>query len=805
MKKRYLVVTLICLLISLCAAWLMKLCGRCSEPGLCRDLTVTSDDRICGIDYSAETQEYRIFRCGRDGTELETIPLSSVNKDRRRVYDYLIVDRARGDVYVHVSEYGRLSGLLENEEICLCDFKKRGTKKAWELPADIGSTSSTARAAYIYDGALFYLSDENGVEVYSCDTDGDITLLRSIKGGGGISEYGFFDGDTVAAYGTTNGLYVETDGELVRMTTEGSSFVNCAWGNSSAGITDPDNGISYLYRSETGALEAFDFAESFTGLIDGRGIESVCEVRADMLSNICLFDGGFAAYSEMPAGFDEHADKNRLRSCLAVYENKTLRLYKSLQFPEEYLDERFKRTALMFFLTSAAVYAAIEIIAAFFKKRGYISLSAETVLLAAAVFGIAISFTGFEISGIMTKSFDESYDKVFDDLEAQMSAELDLTLARGEHDIFSDAFHGELSEIMRNTLVTNLQSREKEFAPYFVLHVLDEKGRLIMLYNSSGKERIPTSYVYSNRYTDGTYAEVLAHGCGTNITQYDTEGIWNVKLCYYENSAENVRAVIEIGIDRYMTDRKTELITFKIVGYILLLCCFFILTVIFFIALSFAPVRRLTKQIAGHDVEKPEKNCRCFELDRIREQLYVMTKSVRERLESIETNNAQHYRFVSRRLITLLGADGIESASSGTSHVFYGVFAELVFEDRGAENINGLYEWAFPIIDSLGGVIYEIKYCHVSVLFSREDLRDCGECLEKISLKSGERFNIRAAAGIGFGEGLICVVGTDDSAYTAVISDERSNAENAARNAFDRGIALGTTENVRVKLSEGRK
>lgn len=805
MKKRYFTVPIICLLVSLCAAWVMKRCGCCSELGLCRDLTVTSDDRIYGIDYSADRRKYMIFGCDMNGSELETIPLSSVNKDRRRVYDYLIVDRARGDVYVHVSEYGRTSGLLENEEICLCDFQKRGTKKAWELPANIGSTASTARAAYIYDGALFYLSDENGVEVYSCGADGNFSLLRSIEGGSGISEYGFFDGATVAAFGTTSGLYVETGGELVRMTTEGSPFVNCAWGNDSAGATDLNNGISYLYRDEAGALEAFVFAESFEGLPDGRGIESVCEVRADMLSSICLFDGGFAAYSEMPAKLDERGDKNGLRSCLAVYENKTLRLYKSLRFSGEYLDERFKKTALMFFLVSSAAYAVIELIAAFFKKRGYISLSAETVLLAAAVFGTAVSFTGFEISGIMTRSFDESYDKVFDDLEAQMSAELDLMLAGGERDVFSDEFRSELSEIMRNTLVTDLQNGEKEFAPYFVLHVLDEKGRLIMLYNSSGKEMIPTSYVYSNRYTGGVYADVLAHGCGTNITQYDTEGVWNVKLCYYENAAANVRAVIEIGIDRYMTDRKTELITVKIVGYILFLCCFFILTVIFFIALSFAPVRRLTKQMTGHDVEKPENNRGCFELDRIREQLYVMTKSVRERLESIETNNAQHYRFVSRKLITLLGADGIESASLGTSHGFYGVFAELVFEDRGSEKLNELYEWAFPIIDSLGGVIYEIGYCRVSVLFSREDLRDCRECLEKISLKSDERFNIRAAAGIGLGEGLICVVGTDDSAYAAVISDERDRAENAARGAFDRGIAVGTTENVRVKLSEGRK
>ncbi len=807
MKKRYFVIPLICLLLSLCAAWLVKIRGQYSKLSLCRDLSVTADGRICGIDYSARKQKYMIFRCDKEGNELEAISPPSVNNDCRRVYDYLAVDGANGRVYVHISEYGRVSGLLKSEEIDFCDFERGKLKKAWTLPAVAESMAPTAKTAYIYDGVLFYLSEENGVEVYSCDADGEFTKVRELKEVGGVSGYGFFDGGSVAVFGTKDGLFVEKNGALTRKTAEKSAFVNLAWGSSSAGFTDINNDVSYIYRAKTDSLETLDFAESLNGVMNEREIESSCEIGADMLSNIRLFDGGFAAYSELPEEFDESADDDTLRSCLAVYENKTLRLYKALGFSEEHMKDRFRSIALTAFLVSTAVYAVIELIAALCKARGYVSLSAETVLLAVVFFGTATCFTGFKISAVMTSSFDESYEKVFDDLESEMSAEMDHILSRGNTDVFSDEFHSELSEIMQNTLVTNLKTGEQEFAPYFVLHVPDEKGRLIMIYNNSGKEGIPTSYVYGNRYTNGKYAEVLESGRGANITQYDPEGIWDVKLGYYENDAANVRAVIEIGIDRYMTDRKTEIITSEIVGYILLLCGFFITTVIFFIAVSFAPVRRLTGQIAGCDVEKPEKNCRCFELDRIREQLYVMTRSVRERLENIETNNAQHYRFVSPKLIRLLGVEGIESAHSGTTGNFDGVFAELVFEDRGADKINELYEWLFPILDGQDGVICEVKKCRVSVLFPRESLCDCRECLDKIALKSKERFDIRAAAGIGFGEGVICVVGTDDFAYTAVLSEERDSARTAAERAFDGGSAAAVclTENALSELSGGIK
>ncbi|MBQ8515470.1 MAG: hypothetical protein IJ496_08735 [Ruminococcus sp.] len=812
MKKKWLLLPLICLMLSMLLSLTGTLANRTLSLNICQDLCTVQDGLICGIDYNVEKQQYHIYRCTTNGRETSSIPLSAEQDRRRYVYDFLIYDAENEQVYVHVGEYGCVSGLIEREEIFLCDFENRKLEPAWEIAVEANENPyPSAEAAYIKEGRLYYLyTDWDTFTIYRSTSSDHFLVDRKISLGGdcAFSSYSFDSAGRLSAFSTYGGLYTESiDGVLRSVLPEGTengSYVNLAWGETYISYLNLHTDSRIRCHRQDGIVSERTYANPFEQTVIDGIPDQMCVVEPDMLSNIWLIgESSFAAYAERPEVLaDEDAP---LASCLAVYDNGRMTLYPELHYTGGML---LKRGAIWLgasFLVFMLLGLAVTGIVFFYKKRKYISVRIEIVIFAVMLFGSAIGLTGFEINRLMTRSFNESYADVFDDLEKEIRSELNVLFSEtegfSEEMLFSEAFHSQLDVIMQNTLIENHETGEKEFAPYFVFHVCDSEGNLIMLYNSSGKEWIPTSYVYNNYYMRDVYDKVLENGISRNMTQYDTEGTWNVQLCYYENEEYGIEAVIEIGIDQYLTDWKTRQITSRIVQYIVILCSVMVLAVIVYIGFALLPIRRLGLQVEKGLVNRPGRSRRSAEVMNIWERLYVMIQNVKSRQQEMQENNEQHYRFVPLPFVQMLRADSLEHAVPGTRRKSVGTFAELRISVSSTEALHRFYQIIIPWLEEQGCIVYRILSDRLSLLLSPypspEQLS-----LVKYAANLAKMEQLTVGIGMGNGTGLITVSGAESCASVMVASVQAEAAERAAGIAQFFGCRGIVTEQMKTVMTE---
>ncbi|MBQ8687617.1 MAG: hypothetical protein IJ512_03580 [Ruminococcus sp.] len=812
MKKKWLLIPLVCLVLSFALSLAGTLVNRTLSLNICQDLRTVQDGLLCGIDYNVEKQQYHIYRCTANGRETTSIPLSAEQDGRRYVYDFLIYDAENEQVYVHVGEYGCVTGLIEREEIFLCDFEKRKLEPAWEIAVEANENPyPSAEAAYIREGSLYYLyTDWDAFTIYRSTSSESFTADRviALDGDCAFSSYSFDGTGILSAFSTYGGLYTEDADGVLRSVlpdgTENGSYVNLAWGESYISYLDLNSRNRIRCHRREGILAEHNYTRLFEQTqIDGY-TNQICVVEPDMLSNIWLTgEGSFAAYAEMPEVLTD-AD-TPLASCLAIYENGSMKLYPELHYTSSMLLKRAAMWLGASFLVFLLLGSAAAGIGIFYKKRKYISVRIEIVVFSVILFGGAIGLTGFEINRLMTRSFNESYANVFDDLEKEICSELDVLFSETENFsremLFSEAFHSQLDVIMQNTLIENHETGEKEFAPYFVFHVCDIEDTLIMLYNSSGKEWIPTSYVYNNYYIRNVYDEVLENGSSRNMTQYDTEGTWNVQLCYYENEVFGIEAVIEIGIDQYLTDWKTRQITSQIVQYIVILCSFMVLAVIVYISFSLRSIRRLGLQVEKGVVERPRRSRRCAEVTDIWERLYVMIQNVKSRQKEMQENNEQHYRFVPLPLVQMLRVDGLEHAVPKTRRRSMETFVELQVSAQSPDALHRFYQVIIPWLEEQGGIVYRILSDRISVLFSQHPASE-QLFLVKYAGNLAEMEQLALGIGMGNGTGLITVSGAEQCASVMVVSPQAQAAECAAGVAHFFGCRSVVTEQMRAAMTE---
>jgi len=767
-------------------------------PELCADLCV-AQNRLCGIDYQAKKQIYQIYQCSNEGTETVAISQKAEKHNRRYIYDKMLYDVATQQTYVHVSEFACDTGLIAQETVYQCDFQKQKLESSWEIMSgESDRTSAFAMTCMVLDGVLYYLTDNEEGDYQIYKQDGEIkTAVRSVScSDSAIFSKFQFDADGVLyAFSTTGGLYREdSDGILQPVfgeTDAWNSYANPAWGTTDITCLDLKNKQSVNYSLESGEVTRKPMTDSYTQTeISGQN-GAICVLNADMLSNHCMLsDGGFAAYAELPEQLQDN--DSRLQSGLVTYQNGNMTLYPKLSYSKRYL---WRYAVIRFLLILGGVLLLSLLgfsVYVIMQKRHYISIRLEMTAFAILLFGSVIGVTSFAINNIMTDSFNDSYQKVFDSLEQEIRCELDTLILQtkgfSKEKLFSEDFHASLAQIMQNTSIRNPKTGEEEFAPYFLFHALNEDEELVVLYNSSGKEQIPTSYTYDNSYLTHEYQAVLTENKHQNLTQYDTEGTWNVQLCSYENPEYGVYAVVEIGIDQYLTDWKTRQITSSIIWFMVLMCSLMVVAVIIFLGFSFLPIRRLGLQVEQGSVEKPGKSRWSSETSAIWERLYVMIRNVKQRNDELETNNQQHYRFVSLELVQMLRLDELADALPGIRRKCSVHLVYAVFEKMELKQINQLYQELLPIIERHGGIICSMDKEHTVWLFKN----DSGNPLAAADQirQTALRKKIAYGVGVGSGTNTVFVRGTETCADIAVIGAEAELAEKLARLALKQNQCL---------------
>lgn len=787
------------------AAGILTAVHQQMTPGLCMDLC-GAGQQLYGIDYQTTQQLYRIYCCSGSGTDAISIVQRAEQHGRRNVYDQAIYDAESGEFYVHLSEFSSGTGLMRQERVLRCNFQKQKLESVWEIPSDTEDrTAASAVTCMVQSGELYYLTEtEQGLQVY-CQNDRERTAVRRVTVSDDVtfSDFRFGSDGKLYGFSTVSGLYREDDTNVLQplsgQKNAWDSYVCPAWGADGAACLDLTHSQEIRYIQETGKTEVSAMTQTYPAAAPA-GQELVsCTLDADMLTNCCLFGGdGFAGYGELPETLREGS--SHLQSGLAVYQGGKMTLYPSLQYSSAYLWRYGVFWFLVLFFGSGLLLLLCRAAYGVFRKRQYVSIRLEMTLFAALLFGSAIGCASFAIYQIIGDAFAVSYQKVFDDLEQQICTELDTVLSQTESasqkTIFSREFHQTLEELMQNTSIQNPETGEEEFAPYFVFHGTDAAGQLIVLYNSSGTEQIPTSYVYDNSYLAGEYQAVLTDHRHRNLTQYDTEGTWNVQLCYYENTASGVQGVVEIGIDQYLTDWKVRQVTQRIIWFTVLLCMVMVAAVILFLGRSFAPLQRLGVQIQQGNVEKPGKSRWNREISAIWERLYVMIRSSRQRLENVEVNNQQHYRLISDKLVHLLGPLELADAVPGAQRKCDVFLVAFVCEPETPQQGNQLYAALLPLIEQLGGILCEIHPCHGIWLFPRK-IGDPAAAAEQIR-QTAARQQISCGVGTGNGVVTIFVRGTETCADLAVSGEALDQARQTAEAAFRENIGkIHSSEEMR--------
>lgn len=802
MKKQLILCSIAAILLSMSGSGIMTSLHKEFTPELCADL-YASKNNIYGIDYQVKKQIYQIYSCDMECKNMISIRQKAQKNNRRFVYDMIIYDNKDKQVYVHLSEFACDTGLIEQESVLECDFKKQKLKPVWKISSDkSGRTSSFAMTCTVQEGVLYYLAEnsEGGYRVYKYG-DGEKSVVRNIEAPDEMtfSEYRFDENGILYAFSTVGGLYKEnSEGKIKPINGEEgewNSYIGPAWGENCAAYFDLNNNKEIKYFQNTDKTSQIPMIQSYTQTrIEGQNA-SVCTVKADMLTNnFILSDGGFAAYTELPEKLKN--DETHLKSALMIYQNNKSIVYPCLTYGKNYLLKFSLKWFLVFlgiiFLIFAAVFSVYSVV----RKKTYISIRLEVTLFAVILFGSAIGVTSYIINNIMTQSFNESYQKVFDDLEQEICCELDTLIEQTENftkeTLFSKSFYDSLDRIMCNTSIRNLSTGEEEFAPYFVFHAVNSNNQLEVLYNSSGKVRIPTSYAYNNAYLEKEYQTVLTKHISQNLTQYDTEGTWNIQLCSYENSEYGVSAVVEIGIDQYLTDWKTSQITLSIIRFIVILCALMVALVIIFLSLSFGPIRRLGIQVEKGDVDKPGKSRWNIETSAVWEQLYVMIKNAKRQQEELELNNQQHYRFISQKLVQLLGLNELADAEPGISRKCSVYIVHAVFEKKELEVINKVYEKIIPQVEKMGGIVCTMDCLHIVFLFRSGS----GNPLASADIihKSALAKNIQCGVGIGSGIITVFVRGTEEYSDISAAGKEAMLAERLAKISIEKKQCIMTKE-----------
>ncbi|MBQ3565558.1 MAG: hypothetical protein IJA12_00095 [Oscillospiraceae bacterium] len=808
MKLKWLLTALLSVLVlSLISGSFVTWIHSSIEPELCNDLKVVDKNNIYAIDFQTDEQMHNIYRCDSKGENAVIIRAEAEKNERRYLYDELIYDEIQDKMYIHVSEYACLTGLLEKEEVFYCNFESGELEPAWEIVSEDGEQLySMAETCMVQDGILYYLELGDGEDIVHCQDGDSSRIIRTITGSDDavFSEYNFHSGGRLSAFSTDMGLYCEENGVWTQkygVTDIKASYAGFTYGSKEVTFLDLKRQIQIRYnvsREKEYINNEVEF--DISAVSDENGYKST--LTSDML-DCCqiISEDEFAASTELPEGLTN--DSKRLNSGLMVKEKENAYIYTEIKLSKDMLSDYRLLMTVMFLIGYIVIAAVIILSVILFRKRKFVPIQIEITIFAVILFAGGIGFTAYQINNLLTQSFNDSYQDVFDDLEREMEKEMASILMKmpdewNDSCITDSEFQEKIGYIMSNTILKNPETGEMEFAPYFVLHILNRDDELIMAYNSSGKKNIPTSYVYHNSDIKNEYASVLDTGKSRNFTQYDKEGVWNVQLCSFNYG--NFNSVIEIGIDQYLTDWKTNQITMKIIKFAIVLCSVMVAAIIIFLGFSFSPLQKLGTQVKSGNIEKPKKLRYSREILSIWEQLYVMIENAKHRQSQLEYNNQQHYRFISKRLVNLVGAKELDEAVPGKYRRIASEFVCLTFPEEAAEKIRSFIAEIYELAGYEDGIVYKVTPKKILWIFTgnKNNVSDFIGILYDVFEKNGITCGIAA----GSGKALIYVRGTEQHSDIAVSQSEADFTEELSEFAFASGGKCMTTGKFIPLVSE---
>ncbi len=487
----------------------------------------------------------------------------------------------------------------------------------------------------------------------------------------------------------------------------------------------------------------------------------------------------------------------RFRYGVGIYCNGRINVRSTLHISfEEELLLIAKRAAM--FMGFALVAGLLLLFCLLFQKHlSFISLRLEmaffAVLLLAPSIGIIMSSA---LGSAILALYDGNYQTMRYALQEEINAELDNLIDQDlyftEETPYTPEFHDKLSEILQNVQITNPATNQSAFAPFFLFHIIKPDGELEILYNLGETEHVPTSYLYHNDYLQEEFHEVIEHGKPIVITQYDTTGTWNVQLSYYENKEHNIRGVLEIGIDNYLTNWRSS--SAIIQGVVVALIAFSMMTlmILLYLGSALAPIKQLGIQVAKGSVDQPRNSHWSAEIKTIWERLYVLISSGVQQKEDLERNNREHYRFFSHNLVELLGKPELTEVGTGTRRQCSLQIVHAVFQKPDPGRLAALSQELSVMAKSKGGILLTMDMHHAVWVYEahRGDPLGTAESI----LKAAKAAGITCGVGLGDGSCTLYVRGAEWSAEPAAAGAEADKASILAEQAALRGDLCLMTE-----------
>jgi len=801
MIKKFLVALLLTLFLTVTITTVITYKKGGISPQFCADM-ICVGDYLYSIDMDAN-RNMKIFRCLTDGTQAVAIEQSLASSDYELCYNYgkLTCDPATGEIYVYKLESYTLTGMPVKEEIMHCNFTEQTLEPFCEIqpPAETYGTPCVL-AFQMNNNMLQYLSETpDGYTVYTQNAE-DTQQVRQIAVCDEVLFYTMkFDGHgNITAFSDTSGLYYENDEHVLQAV----SGKNGEWGSYANPILEADfiscvdltSNHQITYFLQTGKTQD-EIAPLAYHVTNAEEAESNSSIFWNELTNHCyISENAFAAYVELPYSSEidvnENVDYDSLmlpdfRYALAVQKNGQMHLYPEISYDKDYLKKYvlgiFGMIELGFFIILMIGFSFYILI----QKTGFVSLRLQIGVYSLLVFGSITALLAGWVNILMQAVYETNYEYMLYSLEKDMAKEMDILIENipdfTEETLYSEEFYNALWDLPNSSVFLNEVTGQEELGLYYLLHIPDENGEFQIIYNGGSLERVPSSVLYHNFYTDQVYEKVMQTRRSSMGQQCDSLGQWYVDIFCYENEQYHFNAIVEIGIDYYKVYLKCLLFRNDILRLIIACCIILMIVIQVYLNINLAPIKKLGIQVEKGLVEKPHSRRLASEILIVWERLYVMINNAWQRQREAEKNNQQHYSFISGELISLLNLENLSEAEAGKQRQCSLHILHAVFQEPTPEKMQLAYAHLTETIAKLDGILLHMHMGHVVWIFQHSNknvLRAAQEILQ-----TAKKYHIQCGVGIGSGINTVSVCGAKEYAEIIVSGWEYDESERLAKKA----------------------
>lgn len=810
--KKSVIYCIISLILSVFTAYLIQSKNMKMTPGFCADVCAHGE-WIYGIDYDAPNKKVCVYRVDRNGKNLSRIPLDAQSSDSFYHYDTLYYDPKDGELYFYVGEFQTSSGILIGEKVCRCDFEDHTYEIVWTFPLNSKLQKNKSVLAYrIEDRTLEYLTNSgNEYAVNVIAGNGESSFVRKISccDNTELSLYNFDSQGKVCGFSYAAGMYYESDDSLLEPVSGKedvwSSFCDPIWrSDGSIVCTDLRESKIKTYNIKEQRCDMQPLPQTYSALVDGGN--TTYEISQNMLTSIGEADDGYAVYVEIPEEIKKTNDKIPFRFGVGICKNKNIDLLSVLCVSFDDAVKMVVKNSL-FFMGIALFFGLIILVIYWTVNRtGFVSVRMEMAVFGLITFGLSVFIMSKVLSKAMIKLYETNYTAMRTDLQKSICAELDNMIE--QYPEFDDStpytkdFHDKLGRIMPSDNEFNEKSEviqpddesvrnpftmKETFIPYFLFHIVDKNGDLVILYNDGEIEHVPTDRLYHNSYlysNDAEFASVLQNQKIKAFEQYDTYGTWNVQLFYYENAEHDIRGVIEIGVNNYMTNWKMKQAIMQAI--IIEAISFFVMAaiILLYMGSALAPIKKLGIQVKNGSVDIPRNKRWSMEIRRIWELLYVLINRGAKQQQELEKNDRERYRFFSQELTELFGKQELIDINTDTRRQCHLQIVHAVFKQPAPDHITALTAELTDMCRKKGGILLAMDMYHAIWVF----INGQGKYIEAAQdvLYLAKKHCTVCGVGIGNGICTLHIRGDERNAEAALSGTEAENtaiiAEYAAKN-----------------------